>query len=75
MGVVESVRDAAPEGPKTPIGGAAAEEAVTRQPGIKITVKSDSGRMIAITQAADPSFRVGDRGRVLPDSGVTRVTR
>ena len=56
------------------LGGAAAEEAVTRQVGLEITVKLDSGRMIAITQAADEEFRVGDRVRVLSGGGTTRVT-
>lgn len=56
------------------LGGAAAEEAVTRQAGLEITVKLDSGRMIAITQAADEEFRVGDRVRVLSGGGTTRVT-
>jgi outer membrane lipoprotein SlyB len=56
------------------LGGAATEEAVTRQKGIEITVKLDSGRMLAITQAADEAFRVGDRVRVLSGGGVTRVT-
>ena len=56
-------------------GGAAAEEAVTRQNGVEITVKLDSGRMLAITQAADAEFRVGDRVRVLTGGGGTRVTR
>ncbi|HJX57818.1 MAG TPA: hypothetical protein VJ325_03790 [Thiobacillus sp.] len=57
------------------VGGAAAEEAVTRQKGVEITVKLDSGRMIAITQATDQEFRVGDRVRVLSGGGVTRVTQ
>ena len=56
------------------LGGAAAEEAVTRQRGVEITVKLDSGRMIAITQAADEEFRIGDRVRVLSGGGTTRVT-
>ena len=56
------------------VGGAAAEEAVTRQKGLEITVMLDSGRMLAITQAADESFRVGDRVRVLSDGSTTRVT-
>jgi outer membrane lipoprotein SlyB len=56
------------------LGGAAAEEAVTRQQGVEITVKLDSGRMIAITQAADEEFRVGDRVRVLSGGGTTRVS-
>lgn len=56
------------------VGGAAAEEAVTRQKGVEITVKLDSGRLIAITQAADEEFRVGDRVRVLTGGGTTRVS-
>ena len=56
------------------LGGAAAEEAVTRQKGVEITVKLDSGRLLAITQAADEEFRVGDRVRVLSGGGVTRVS-
>lgn len=56
------------------LGGAAAEEAVTRQKGIEVTVKLDSGRMLAITQAADEAFQVGDRVRVLTGGGVTRVS-
>ena len=56
------------------LGGAAAEEAVTRQQGVEITVKLDSGRMIAVTQAADEPFRAGDRVRVLSDGVTTRVS-
>lgn len=56
------------------LGGAAAEEAVTRQTGLEITVKLDSGRMIAVTQAADEQFNVGERVRVLSGGGTTRVT-
>lgn len=44
------------------------------QNGIEITVRLDSGRLIAITQAADESFRVGDRVRVLSGGGTTRVS-
>jgi outer membrane lipoprotein SlyB len=56
------------------LGGAAAEEAITRQNGIEITVKLDSGRMLAVTQAADEEFRAGDRVRILSGNGTTRVT-
>lgn len=56
------------------LGGAAAEEVVTRQKGVEITVRLDSGRMLAITQAADEDFRVGDRVRVLTGGGATRVS-
>ena len=56
------------------LGGAAVEEAVTRKTGVEITVKLDSGRMLAVTQAADEAFREGDRVRVLTGGGVTRVS-
>lgn len=56
------------------LGGAAAEEVVTRDKGVEITVKLDSGRLLAITQAADEVFQVGDRVRVLSGGGATRVS-
>jgi outer membrane lipoprotein SlyB len=58
------------------VAGNAIEQGTTRQKGIEITIKLDSGRMIAVTQAADPNehFQVGDRVRILSGSGVTRVT-
>lgn len=56
------------------LGGAAAEEGITRKRGLEITVKLDTGRTIAITQADDEAFRVGDRVRVLTGGGVTRVS-
>lgn len=56
------------------MAGAAAEEAITRKPGLEITVRLDNGRMIAIVQAADEPFAPGERVRVLTGGGVTRVT-
>ena len=56
------------------LAGSAIEEGVTRKPGLEITVKLDGGRMIAVTQEADESFRPGERVRVLTGGGVTRVT-
>ncbi len=56
------------------VAGAAIEEGVTRTKGLEITVKLDNGRIIAVTQAADESFRPGERVRVLTGGGVTRVT-
>ena len=41
--------------------------------GIEITVLLDGGRYIAVVQAADEAFRVGDRVRVLSGQGITRV--
>jgi outer membrane lipoprotein SlyB len=55
--------------------GAATEEAVTRQKGFEITVRLDSGRMVAIVQAADEDFKVGQRVRLVHGGqGATRVT-
>lgn len=56
--------------------GAAAEEELTKKQGLEITVKLDSGEMIAVVQDADVPFAVGDRVRVLrSEDGVSRVTR
>lgn len=57
------------------LAGSAVEEGVTRQKGLEITVRLDSGRTIAVTQGADEYFRPGDRVRVLSEGGTTRVTR
>lgn len=55
--------------------GTAVEENATRQPGLEITVRLDSGRMLAVTQPADEPFYPGDRVRVLRgDGGLTRIT-
>ncbi|TXF12546.1 glycine zipper 2TM domain-containing protein [Pelomicrobium methylotrophicum] len=56
------------------LAGAAAEEALTRRPGLEITVKLDHGGLIAVTQEADERFEPGDRVRVVSGGGVTRVT-
>jgi outer membrane lipoprotein SlyB len=57
------------------LGGAAAEEAVTKKPGIEVTVRLDNGRLIAVVQedSGEP-FAVGDRVRVLTGGGATRVS-
>ena len=48
---------------------------MTAQPGLEITVRLDSGRVIAVTQGMDERFYQGDRVRVLtaPD-GTVRVS-
>lgn len=56
------------------LAGAAIEEGVTRKPGLEITVRLDSGRLIAVTQEADENFAPGERVRVLTGGGVTRVS-
>ncbi len=56
------------------VGGAAVEEGATRQKGLEITVKLDSGRTTAVVQAADVEFKRGDRVRLLTTpEGKTRV--
>ena len=57
------------------IGNAVERDAV-RRPGVELTVRLDTGRMIAVVQDdyGDP-FRPGDRIRVLSDGYRTRVAR
>ena len=58
------------------LAGSAVEEGVTKKQAMEITVKLDSGQMIAIVQEGDPAeFRAGDQVRVLSGRGETRVTR
>ena len=56
------------------VGGNAVQNQVTTQKGLEITVRLDSGRTIAVTQAANEQFYVGDSVRILSDNGVTRIS-
>ena len=57
------------------LAGSAAEESLTKRPGLEITVRLDSGRTIAVTQADEGErFNVGDRVRILESGGEARVT-
>jgi outer membrane lipoprotein SlyB len=56
------------------VAGAAAENSATKQPGIEITVKLDSGSYVAVVQAADEEFKPGDKVRLVSGNGETRVT-
>jgi outer membrane lipoprotein SlyB len=56
------------------LAGAAAEEGLTREDGLEITVKLDSGAMVAIVQEANEQFQPGDRVRILEGGGTTRVS-
>lgn len=56
------------------VAGSAIEQGTTKKAGLEITVKLDSGKLLAITQEADEEFRVGERVRILSGSGVTRVS-
>lgn len=58
------------------IAGSAIERDVTKANGVEITIRLDSGRMIAVVQeGAGTDFRPGDRVRVLSDGYSTRVSR
>lgn len=58
------------------VAGAAMEEGITRQTGVEVTVRLDSGQFLAVVQAdGGEAFRPGERVRVLRDGGTTRVTR
>ncbi len=56
------------------IAGQAVEQGVTRKNGVEVTVKLDSGALVAIVQEADETFRAGDRVRILSDGRTSRVT-
>ncbi len=57
------------------VAGSAAEEGITRQKGYEITVKLDTGGIIAVVQGADEQFKPGDHVQlVTATSGKTRVT-
>ena len=56
------------------LAGAAIEEGVTRKDGIEITVKLDSGGLVAIVQEADEQFHPGEKVRILESGGTSRVS-
>jgi outer membrane lipoprotein SlyB len=56
------------------LAGAAAEEGITRKDGVEITVKLDSGNMIAVVQEADEVFEPGEKVRIVESGGVARVS-
>ncbi len=49
--------------------GAATEQGVTRTDGLEITVELDNGELLAIVQADDVMFNVGDRVRIVRGAG------
>ena len=55
------------------VAGAATEEVVTRQQGLEILVKLDSGNTVAVTQKADEEFKPGERVHVISGVGAFRV--
>jgi outer membrane lipoprotein SlyB len=56
------------------VAGQAGEQVATGKTGLEITVRLDSGQLIAIVQEADEAFRPGDRVRVLRGHDASRVT-
>lgn len=55
--------------------GAAAEEGLTRQAGIEVTVRLDNGRLLSVVQGADEPFAPGERVRILTTyNGTMRIT-
>ena len=58
------------------IAGSAIDRSVNTTQGVEVTVRLDSGRMIAVVQDGSPdAFRPGDRVRVTSDGQTTRVSR
>jgi len=58
------------------VAGGMAEESATKKQGVEITVRLDSGQIVAIVQqASTTTFNVGDRVRVLTLNGETRVAQ
>jgi outer membrane lipoprotein SlyB len=59
------------------VAGGMVEEGATKKQGVEITVRLDSGQIIAIVQQVSPNinFNVGDRVRVLTLNGETRVVQ
>ena len=56
------------------IAGAAAEEGITRKNALEITVKLDSGPLVAVVQEADEEFHPGEKVRLVESGGTTRVS-
>ncbi len=59
------------------VAGGMVEEGATKKQGVEVTVRLDSGQIIAVVQQASPTtnFNVGDRVRVLSLNGETRVAQ
>ena len=58
------------------VAGEAIEEGMTRQKGLQITVELDGGRSVAVVQAADQAFAVGEKVKVFSRrDGAARVAK
>jgi outer membrane lipoprotein SlyB len=56
------------------LAGQAIEEQGSKKAGLEITIRLDSGQLIAVTQEADEAFHPGERVRILSGEGLTRVS-
>lgn len=57
------------------VAGATTERAVTRRSGLEITLRLDSGRLVAVTQEdTGEAFSVGERVRLLESGGTARIS-
>lgn len=57
------------------IAGSAAEEGITREDALELTVKLDNGENLIIVQGmGDDKFKEGERVRVVNSAGTMRVT-
>ena len=58
------------------LAGAAVEEQTTKRQGVEVTVRLESGKVIAVVQEATPNetMTVGERVRELSVGGATRVS-
>lgn len=57
------------------IAGQAIEERANQVPGVEITVRLESGRLIAIVQEDDQSLRAGDKVRLVGTGGSVKLSR
>jgi outer membrane lipoprotein SlyB len=57
------------------LAGSAVEEGATKQPGVEVTIRMDTGKTIALVQGIDPPVFAGDRVRVLrnPDGSARAI--
>jgi outer membrane lipoprotein SlyB len=54
--------------------GQHAEQNINSKPAFEITVRLDTGELVAVTQSADEMFRPGERVRLLSNGQTTRIT-
>ncbi len=79
FGVIADVRDVTlfeKSGTGATFGSvtASAQEGAGAKSGLDVTVRLDSGAVVAVVQNAGEKFSVGDGVRILPGNGASRVT-